>query len=283
MVEEPGALRAVARAMLLEFADETQNPRGQAAALQALAEGGDATAGDRLQTIAAEGNVAGTRALAALADPRAVTTLINDLNTGAGNKIGVITALGASGSAVAMGPLVQQLGDPEAAVRGGAAEALGRLGTSEAVAPLRPLLQDRSGYVRAKAAGALLRLGDDSGTQFLHTLAAEASATSRIVAAEELAARPDAAWLGLVRGLVGDSSPEIRLSAATLLAPHDPAAAKVVLEELQRNDNPAISEEAMRALAVDVPSDLTTLRGLLKSPDRLVRIAAAGKILAVTR
>jgi HEAT repeat protein len=282
-LEEPAMLRAIARAMLYEFAAQPENPRGQAAALLALAESGDATAAERLHTVAAAGNVGARRALAELADPKSITTLIGDLNRGQGNKLSIMAALGASGSAAALGPLAAQLADPEEAVRGEAAEALGRLGSHEAITHLSPLLADRSGYVRAKAAGALLRLGDESGVPFLQALASEPAATSRIVAAEGFAARPDEAWLTLVRGLAGDPTPDIRLSAAELLAPHDPDAARSILQELAASDNPSIREEALESIAIAVPSDLATLRNLLKAPDRLVRIAAAGKILTLTR
>ena len=47
--------------------------------------------------------------------------------------------------------------------------------------------------------------------------------------------------------------------------------------------SPGLIDELAQALAADVAGDLPTLRTLLKSGDRLTRIAAAGKILTLTR
>jgi HEAT repeat protein len=282
-LEEPGVLRVIARAALREFASESQNPRGQIAALEALASTGDAEAAERLQSLSKSGNPGGIRALAEMGDPQALNLLIADLGSRTGNKLEAIEILGRSGSPAALGVLVTQLGDREPAVRGAAADALGRLGTPEAVSHLKPLLNDESAHVRMKAAAGLMRLGDASGVPLLTPLLAHDDPRSRLVGAMALESRADASWLSAVRELTTTSDPHVRLLAAKLLAPHDPSVSVLVLEALAADANPAIREDASRSLAADVIGDLPTLRALLKRPDRLTRIAAARKILTLGR
>jgi HEAT repeat protein len=281
--EEPGVLRIIARATLSEFAADDRNPRGQVAALKALAEAGDLRAAERLQALSRGGNLAGTRALAEMGDPQALNLLILELGGRTGNKRDAIEFLGRSGSPLALDVLSKELRDPEPAVRGAAADALGRLNTQAAIDRLRPVLQDESAHVRVKAAGALLRLGDTTGREILTPLAASADPHTRLVAAQALEGRPDEAWKALVRELLAAPDPDIRLAAARLLAPHDPAVSRLTLEALGTAGNPAIREAASHSLAADVPGDLQSLRRLLKSPERLTRIAAAARILSLTR
>jgi HEAT repeat protein len=133
-----------------------------------------------------------------------------------------------------------------------------------------------------KAAGALYRMGDDSGLQVLQELTAEPAPNMRLAAADAMASRPDGTWLALVRELTAAPDLEVRASAARLIAPHDPELARSVLESLAANENPAIRELASQGLG-EVPSDLTSLRRLMRSPDRLMRIRAAGRVMVVTR
>jgi HEAT repeat protein len=282
-LDEPGVLRIIARAMLREFASEDQNPRGQVAALEALAESGDVAAADRLQSLSRSGSLAGTRALAEMGDPQAVNLLVLDLGGRSGNKVDAIEVLGRSGSPLALDVILAQIRDIEPAVRGAAADALGRLGSDTAVPHLLPMLGDQSAHVRVKAAGALLRLGETSGAGILDELAASDNPRTRLVAATALEGRPDPRWLGMVRELTAAGEPDIRLMAAKLLVPHDPTVAKPVLEALAINENPAVREDASQTLAAEVAGDLPSLRALLKTADRLTRIAAAGKILSLTR
>lgn len=283
LLEEPSVLRTIARAMLKEIGDQPQNPRGQLAALKGLAEDGDAASIERLRKGSDAGGLGETKTLASFGDSGAVQILIADLSTGASDKLGVMEALGTSGDRAAIEPLARQLQDPEPVLRGTAAEALGQLGDKDAASLLKPFLNDSSGFVRTRAAAALVRLGDDSGWALLSELASSEEASGRIVAAEALASRPDEKWLAMVRELTRATEPEIRLSAARLLASHDPDAARLVLDQLASDDNPAIREEAVRISATDVPANLPALRALLKNGDRLVRVAAASKLLTLTR
>jgi HEAT repeat protein len=280
-LEEPGVLRTISYAILNELS-KTEHKLVRVAALNALVDAGDIEAGERLQKTAYAGGLAETGALAANGDSGAVQILIAQLG-GDSNRMAVIEALGKSGNIVAVEPLTVQLGDQEPTVRGTAADALGNLGDPKAIPFLKAMLADQSGFVRVNAAGALYKLGDDSGLNIINELASSSEPSSRIEAALALASRPDDRWLSLVRELTSVSDPEIRLASARLLAPHDPGAARLVLDDLAGNDNPVIREQAALTTAADLPSNMTRLRSFLKHDDQMVQVAAAGKILALTR
>jgi hypothetical protein len=280
--EEPGVLRTIARAVLVELSTN-QHKLVQVAALNALVESGDTDASEHLRKVAYAGGMAETAALAASGDSGAVQILIAQLSDENSDRPSVIEALGEAGNPVAVEALSVQLGDQESTLRGAAAEALGKLGDPKAIPYLKAMLADQSGFVRANSAGALYQLGDDSGLNILTELASSSEASSRIEAAIRLASRPDDRWLSLVRELTTVNDPEIRLASAKLLAPHDANAARVVLDDLAGNDNPVIREQAALMMAADLPSDLTRLRSFLKNDDQEIQASAAGKILTLTR
>lgn len=282
-LEEPGAIRRVARGLLRETALAEPDSVAAFEARRALAEDGDRGARAELSARLRSGGRAETRLLAALGDKSAIEALIVELEA-PGNPVRVIQALGESQSASAVPALAQKLQDPRSEVRAAVADALGRIGAPGAVERLRPLLQDTSMHVKVKAASALLRLNDASGEPVFRELldAAADSAPSRLVAAEAMAVRPDASWLALVRGLLEANESDVRLVAARLIAEHEPEAARTVFRSLQENSNPAIREEAAR-LAVGVGLDLTGLRIALRNIDTLTLVRAAGRILQLTR
>jgi HEAT repeat protein len=282
-LEEPTLLRSVARAFLVEMARNSQNPTAQQLALKALAEAGEPAALDQVREAAYAGGTREARSLAALGDEPAVQILIADLTAGAGNKLPTMLALGASGRASAIPPLSKFLSDPEPVLRGYAADALGAIGNARAIPALQPALKDPIAYVRVRAAAALYRLGDSSGLPLLRDLAVSDSPKGRLDAAEALAVRPDAGWQALVRGLLKEPDPDTRLSAARLLIPHDPETARSVLQELSGDENPAIRTEVGRLAAAELPAGLADLRALLRDGDRYVRLAAAERVLTLTR
>ena len=109
------------------------------------------------------------------------------------------------------------------------------------------------------------------------------SPAARLMAAQALASQPDGAWFAVVRELTASDDQEVRAGAARLLAPHDPSYARAILNELATSDNPAIRELAALDLGEVVSSDLTELRGMLKSDSLLTRAKAGAQVLAVTR
>jgi HEAT repeat protein len=281
-LEEPAALRRIARTVLEEAA-VSSDVTAAFEARRALAGDGDRRARADLLHRMKEGGRADVRALAALGDPDAVTTLLKELES-PGSPLGTIQALGESRQSAAVQPLAAKLKDPRSEVRGAVAEALGLIGTAEAHALLKPLLEDQSMHVRVKAAAALRRLNDPSGELVFKELLAAAgtSSRSRLVAAEAMAGRPDSAWKALVTGLLEADEPDVRLAAAGLIAPHDPDAAQRALTALADHQNPSVREEASRQAAA-FSHDFTALRALFRSADPLTRVAAASKILALTR
>ena len=283
-VEEPAAMRRVAIAMLRESAASPRDPAVRLASLRALADDGDARAAAELTQVAAKGQGAEARALAALGDERAVAALLEELRTqGPGNPAMAIDALGDSGSKQAIAAIVDRLTDPRQEVRGAAVAALGKLGDAETAALIRPMLSDRSLHVRLRAAGALLRLDDFTGQPMLQEMMTDPSPAMRLDAVEALASRPDAGWLATVTALSQEPDPEIRAAAGRLLAPHNPEMAQTVLESLMSDENPAIRELASRGLADAIPDDLPSLRRLMRTGHPLTRVRAATRVLALTR
>jgi HEAT repeat protein len=281
--EEPLIVRRLATALLREAAADDNNPSAQLEALKLLASQGDQAAASRLQAGAAEGNLAQTRALAALGVQGAIDTLVEQLEMDAANPLDTIRVLGESRNPRALDALIAQASHPEPAVRQAAVEALGYFDDPRVRTLLQQRLKDEAGFVRGKAAAALYRQGDTSGIDIIQDLAASEEPLAKLAAANYMSGRPDATWRSLVNELVQSTDPEVRFGAATLLLPHDPEAARAAFETLD-NDNVvlAIREEAVRKRAATV-SDVPALRGLLRQGDRLARVAAAGRILEVTR
>jgi hypothetical protein len=282
-IEQPELLRTIARAMLVEVAGQPQNPRGQAAALQALSQAGETLIIEDLTKKARSGGLRETVALAMTGDPPSVQILVAELGGGRANKLEVIEALGASHSAAAVPALAKALAEDIPVVQDAAADALGALGHPSAIPHLKVALGGRSIHLRNKAAAALFKLGDESGVPLLRQLATSPFANQRLVAAQGLAVRPDVAWLSLVRPLLNDPDPDVRIGAAQILAPVDPATALPAIQNAMNDQNPAIRDLANLLMVTDFPQDLTGLRGWLRSTDRIVRIRAAGRILVITQ
>lgn len=281
-IEEPGVVRRIARAVLVEEGAQRGDEGARVEALRALANDGDAQAARDVADLTARGEIP-TRARAALGDERAVRALIAELNQGGPGQVRTIDALAASGSPLAIPPLLDRLQDPRQEIRAAALDALGRLGDVDLAPRLTPLLSDSNARVRVTAAGALFRLGDFSGIQTLQGMMADPSPRVRLLAAEALASRPDSSWVAQVRELATAEEPEVRAAAARLLGPHDPEFARAVLNALAADANPAIRELATLGLGEVATSDLTALRGLLRSGSPLTRAKAGAQVLAVTR
>ena len=281
VMEESQLLRTIARAMLVETARQAQNPRAQRFAVQALADAGEPSVIEQLRRQAAAGRVPETAILARAGDNGSVQILIAELEAGNANKLEVIEALAASRSPAALAPLVRVLNNGLPVLRYAAADALGELGDPAAGPHLRTALGGSNLHLRVKAAGALLRLGDASGVPELQKLVRSPHANERLQAARGLAARPDAQWLGLTRTLLGETDPDVRLAAAGLLAPVDPEAARAAMYSLSNDPNPVIREQASSLMLDHLSADPSTLRGWMKSADRILRVRAAARLLTL--
>lgn len=282
--EEPAVLQRIGRAVLFEELARQQDPRARTEAWRGLTDDGVPVEAPFGANGPSRRDMAGMRAQASLGDERAVRVLTAELPFDSVDRVRTIEALGASGSRLAVDPLVQLLQDARQEVRGAAVDALGRTGELDTASKIRPLLSDRSLFVRARAAGALCRLGDYSGLPVLEALASEETPSIRLLAAEMMASRPDATWSALVRDLTGSEDPEIRAGAARLVAEQDPGLARSVLDALLNDANPAVRGLAALNYGDIVAScDLPTLRRLLRLASPLTRVRAAARILSLLR
>ena len=281
-MEEPGVVRRIAQAVLHMEAAQRQDMAIRLQALRDLAAAGDTTAEAALAASLSAGSGSEARILAARGNQKAISVLIADLRKQSTNAVLAIDALGQSGSRQAIPVLLEQLSDTKPEVRGSALSALGKLGDKDVIPQIKPFLGDERAFVRTSAAGALYRLGDDSGLQVLQELMSQPVPSLRLAAADAMSSRPDGAWLALVRELTSAPDAEVRASAARLIAPHDPALAASVLEPLLTHENPVIRDLAADGIG-DIPLDLTTLRRLMRDPNRLTRVRAAGRVLVLTK
>ena len=278
-LEEPALLRRVAVGFLKAEGDR-EDSSARLEALRALND--EPGSGPALRTI--KDGPGAIRLRAALGDEAAVRAVIDELNSGATNKLAAIDALAQSGHAQAVSTLSAQLKDPRPEVRAAAAEGLGRLGSQGGLPALKLAHQsDQSAFVRTKAAAALLKLNDTSGLALLRELLVSESPVSRLTGAQALADVPDATWTEVVRNLAQTGEPTIRLAAARLIAATDPGLAQAVADALAADTNLAVRELATRAQAELGGRDLRRLRALLRSADALTRVKAASGILAATR
>lgn len=283
-IEEPAALRRIARALLDETVADTRPSAARTVALVALARDGDQRAARELDALRGSGGDVTERALAAAGDSAAVTALASRLETAGGAEgVRALEALGASGDLSAAAQIAALFSDQRSEIRGAAAEALGRLNATDYANALRELLNDRNTYVRIKAAGALVRLGDESGVSAAASFSNHEMPAIRLAAAEALAPRPTEEWKSQVRTLLSSDNAEVRIGAARLLAPYDPDAAFATLSAFNTSENPVLRQLAERASGEVETTDLTVLRHLLRRADALGKVRAAARVLAVTR
>lgn len=283
-IEEPAALRRIARALLDETVADTRPSAARTVAVVALARDGDQRAARELESLRASGDDFTHRALAAAGDATAVAALATGLEKAGGAEgVRALDALGASGDRSAAAQIAARLSDERSEIRAAAAEALGRLNAADYANALRELLNDRNTHVRLKAAGALVRLGDESGVSAAASFNTHEMPSVRLAAAEALAPRPTEEWKAQVRTLLSSDNAEVRIGAARLLAPYDPDAAFAALAAFDTSENPALRQLAERVSGEIDTTDLTVLRHLLRRADALGKVRAAARVLAVTR
>ncbi|HEX5069100.1 MAG TPA: HEAT repeat domain-containing protein [Vicinamibacterales bacterium] len=289
-VEDGNLLRRVSRAMLW---DAARVPEASVDALQYLAADGDAEARGQLARRMLENSLGETRALARIGDEAAARKLIDTMDRTQGSKTLLIAAVVETRSPLAIPSLIRILDDtnhPENVAA--AANGLGQLNARNALPQLQRLFTDQAQIspVRFSAAGALIKLGDTSGLAFLQArLMQEAfpnggSPTAvRLAAARELAGQPDRSWITVLEEALNDPAPDMRVQAAELLAPYEVDLVRGAVERLLRDDNPAVRERAGKLLVQRLAGDFGTLRRMLRSPDAPVQVAAAGRILELSR
>jgi HEAT repeat protein len=278
-------LRRIARASLWELVARTESSSD---ALQELAADGDAEARAELaRRMMAKGFVE-TRALARIGDEGAIKRLISQVQTGEGSKMYQIDALVQSKSPLAIGPLMKLLNDtnyPDHVAA--AADGLGILNATQAIPELQKIYQEYANSpvqsVRAAAAFGLFRLGDMTGINLLQQKLASDTPYIALDTARRMASRPDAAWHEAVRGGLSNPDPAVRIIAAELIAPYDVETARHSLETLLSDSNPAIRALAGKIMASRVATDFRMLRRFFRSEEWQIRLAAAGRVLELSR
>ena len=238
---------------------------------------------DHVSEGAGQNQVSNWRALAELGSAEAVNVLIKQLQGEGAGEASTIEALGKSRQPAALPAVTAKLKDRRPEVRAAAVDAVAALGGPAVAAQLRTMLNEQNGFVAVRAAKALFDLNDPAGAPLLTSLLSlDFPPATRLMGVEAMASRPTPAWVEATRGLAQSGPAEVRLGAAQLLVPHDPATAAQTFDALAGDNNLAIREVASRKQAESV-TNLSVLRTLLRSPDRLTRVAAAGRISDLTR
>lgn len=282
LADAPRALHQIARAVLREIAASRADSSTRARALQALADDGDPDAAAALARDAL--GASGRGALTDAQTTQGIANLAAELQSPMGSdRRRAAMALGSTRNARAVDPLLAALNDPNPDVRAVAAEGLGKLGATRAITPLRNLLTDQVFNVQYQAAVALFALKDSGSLTWLRQLESSPEPGIRLIAVQATASQPDGNWIALVRGLASTGEPDIRRQAAELLAPHDPAAARAALEFLSNDPNVVQRDRSITALVERTETDLRVLRRYLAGTNAVTRVAAAIRLLEITR
>ena len=281
-LEDPYAVRRIARALLREVAAGDPDRALRLDAVEALLADGDTEASALLPPAAssapAEAGVRGSTG-----DRKSVDALIAQVSQPGPARRVAVAALGRTGDPRAIQPLTGALNDDDPVVRAGAADALGALGASAAIPELKRLIDDRAVFVRLAAAAALVKMKDSSAVPQLQELLRSEYPAVRVAAARAAAPLAGAEWEQAVRALTQDSDPEVRRQAAELIAPHDPELAKATLEPLLADANPAERQAAADSYVGQVTTDFEVLRRYLRDTDSGTRVRAASRVLKLTR
>ncbi len=278
--EDAGLLEPVSLAIVRQIAGSTDTDlKHQAHRLLASA-GVPMAGGDQVDRLAADaarakgGDAAAARRLAAL-----VTAGTSDPSVLAET----LEAAGAAGTPMLLSMLTTTAGPSRAA----AAAALGRGKVEDAKPALQKLMTDPDPFVRSSAAVALARMGDDPAMTIVEQMLQSEVPDLRIMAADAFDGQ-NGAWVAAIMPLLENRDGVTRLQAARLIAPVNPEAARRTLQEAAGDGNPVIRAEAVRVMEEVSPTspdvaDLPQARRLLRDGDPLVRLRAAGVLLAAAR
>lgn len=286
---DAGLLAPVAISELRGIAERAgPDVRLRTEALERLARHGDVTATRELRR---EAEASGTGA-AALADialarlgDRAASARLgaaaSDENIR--DKSAVAEAIARAGAGDQVPALIQLLGDPSPITRAAAADALASMDAKAAIPSLKGLLTDEVSRVRARAALALKRQGDSSGDAIIAEMLKSPVSAIRLGALEANRAPRDNRRLSAVKEILDDPDPLNRIRAAEVAALDNPAVARSVLVTVINDPDLTARREACRVLESLPPIDVALFRRLLADAQDVVRVPAAGGILAAAR
>ncbi|KDE59953.1 molecular chaperone [Halostagnicola sp. A56] len=128
-------------------------------------------------------------------------------------RMAAATGLGKIGEDNVVGPLVNQLGDPDPRVRKRVARACGRIGAAESVPGLSKILHEDQYDVRVEAAYALADIGTDNAIRELSGVADADDETLRRIAVDALGRLGSVEAVELLAEALRDDSETVRRTA----------------------------------------------------------------------
>jgi len=159
------------------------------------------------------------------------------------------SALGDTGDARAIDPLVESLGDPNKDVRNAAVEAIGKLGGDpRAVELLLDFLKDKRSIIREEAASALGKVGHKNAVDPLIQALKDESWLVRQNAATSLGMIPDARAVEPLIQVLKDEDKDIRQIAVSALGNIGDARATEALIQTLKDEDKDIRQTAASAL-----------------------------------
>ncbi len=269
-------------------------------ALERLARAGDSQAAARMTELNKAASGVNDAQLALEGDTQAATRLTNEKTAATVPPQLLAKALPQAGAA-AVPMLRALLKHPAAPVRMDAAIGLGKIGAAEAIPDLKALMADPE--VRSYAAVALVRLGDTEAEPLVQEMLQSSVSDMRVLGAQAYEGKGPGPWVAALMPALQDPNGLTRIRAAELLAPVAPESARPVLLEAANDPNPVVRADVLRVMerterlssssvdpadpstttTVGNPTDLPTLRRLLRDPDATIRLHAAGTLLALAK
>jgi HEAT repeat protein len=276
-VDDRGLLEPIAFGLLRVLSTDP-NPVVRSAALQFLADNGDASAVAALRKSTAEGDQMATVALIEAGDATAVQSVQALVTSGMGRDMsGAIKALGRQGRLTPK--LLQTLATDRVPMnRAAIAEALASSNDPNAAQLLQTLAQDPDPLVHRSVILARAKNGDQPALTEARAMLASDVPDIRLIAAEALHETLPQESEQAVRPLLNDRDGINRFRAAAIVGPSDPAVQSVLIEGLA-NQNPVIQQTAGKIAAETLSADIVLLRQLLRHTDRAVVVQAAGAIV----
>ena len=283
---DPSLLTLAARAVLAE-ASQDSSSLARIPALERLARAGDVRARGQLDAAAGGPNtlmpsgIEADCALARLADGPAIDRLAQRLadetQRDKGLAIGCLTEAGATRTTYAIVPYLQ---DDNPTNKLSAIQALAKLGARDQVAPLRAAFEaERHAGMRQTMAMALHALGSNAGDALLAEIAVSRVPDVRLTALEAYYAAKSPAWTGMAAQMLKSGSEGARLRAAVMLGPSNADATRE-LTLAASSSNVATREVGARLIETVGSRDWALLLKLLRDASPLVRVYAAGAVLA---
>ncbi len=278
-VDDRGLLHVIATGLLRGLSTDPDSEI-RSTALRFLAGDGDETAAETLRKLSGEGNPRAMLALVADGDANAIATL--QTFAGSANGRDVSTAIKALGEHGGLTPaLIQTFAKDRVPMnRAAVAEALAANNDPATAQILEALGQDPDPLVHSSVVLARAKAGDEGALADARAMLASEVPDIRLSAAEALVGALPRESAQAVQPLLTDPDGLNRFRAASIVGRFDPAAVQSVLMEGLAHQSPLIQQEAGRVAAETLSADLVMLRHLLRHPDRVIVVQAAGAIVA---